>query len=107
MTAKQLNETEISNMPDREFKVMVIKLFTGLEKGVEDLKETFNKERENFLKNQLRMKNWVTEIKNTLEGINTLEKSEEHIHKLEDRVMESNQVEQKKAGRWGQRKRKE
>lgn len=27
-------------MPDREFKVMIIKIFTGLEKRVEDLSET-------------------------------------------------------------------
>ena len=33
ITAREQNETEISNMPDREFKAMVIKIFTGLEKS--------------------------------------------------------------------------
>ena len=28
---KELNEMEINNIPDTEFKVMVIKVFTGLE----------------------------------------------------------------------------
>ena len=32
VTANELNETEISNTPEREFKVMVIKIFIGLEK---------------------------------------------------------------------------
>jgi len=32
-------------MPDREFKVMVIKILMGLEKRVEDLSETLNEER--------------------------------------------------------------
>ena len=32
ITAKELNEMEISNMPDRKFKVMVIKILNELEK---------------------------------------------------------------------------
>lgn len=43
---------EISNVPDREFKVKVLKLSIGLEKRVEDLSKTFNKEIENIQKNQ-------------------------------------------------------
>ena len=52
ITARQLNETEISNTPDREFKVMVIKIFIGLEKRVENFSETLNKETKNIKKNQ-------------------------------------------------------
>jgi len=33
-------------MLDEEFKIMVRKMLTGLEKRVEDLSETLNKERE-------------------------------------------------------------
>ena len=43
-TAKELNETEISNIPNREFKVMVMKILTGCEKRVEDHSEKFNKD---------------------------------------------------------------
>ena len=39
---------EIGNMPNREFKVMVIKILTGLEKRVEGLSEALNKEVENI-----------------------------------------------------------
>ena len=35
---------EISNMIDKEFKVMIIKMFTGLERIVEELREYFNEE---------------------------------------------------------------
>ena len=94
ITARELNETEISNMPDREFKVMVIKITTVFEKGMENLTETLNKEIENI--NQSEMKNSITEIKNTLHGRNSrLEEAEEWISDLEDRVMESNQAEQR------------
>lgn len=47
-TTKELNEMEINNTPDKESKVMVIKIFTGFEKKVEDLSETFNKEKGNI-----------------------------------------------------------
>ena len=33
ITARELNGMEISNMPDSEFKVMVIKILIGLEKS--------------------------------------------------------------------------
>ena len=33
ITARDLSKTNISNMPDREFKVMIIKIFTGLKSG--------------------------------------------------------------------------
>ena len=39
-------------MPDREFKVMVIKILTGLEIRVEDFSETLTKEIENMKRNQ-------------------------------------------------------
>lgn len=35
-TARDLSTTEISHMPDKDFKVMVIKIFTGLEKRAAD-----------------------------------------------------------------------
>ena len=60
ITARDLNEMEISNMPDREFQVMVIKKLSGLEKRVGNLSETLNKELENIKKNQSEIKNSVT-----------------------------------------------
>ena len=54
-------------MPDRYFKLMVIKILTGLRR-VEDLCETLNKEIENIKKNQSEVKNSITEVKITLEG---------------------------------------
>ena len=44
ITARDISKTEIYNMPDREFKVMIIKILTGLEKRVEDISEILNKE---------------------------------------------------------------
>lgn len=41
---KELNEMKINNTPDKEFKVMAMKILYGLDKRVKDLSKTFNKE---------------------------------------------------------------
>jgi len=75
ITAKELYRTEISNMPDREFKVMIIKIVTGLEERVEDFSETLSTEIKN---NQSEIKNITNEIKNTPDGLNSrVDESEE------------------------------
>ena len=38
-----LSKTEISNMSDTEFKVMIIKILTGLHKRVEDFTDILDK----------------------------------------------------------------
>ena len=57
ISEKGLNETKISNMFDKEFKVMIIKMLTGLERRVEEPSETFSKETENIKKSQSELKN--------------------------------------------------
>ena len=64
--ARDLNKTNISNMPDREFKAMNTRILTGLEKRVEDMSETFNKEIRN---NMPEIKCSINEMRNTLEGM--------------------------------------
>ena len=41
---------QISNHPDKEFKVMVIKILTKLRRGMEEHSENYNKEIEYILK---------------------------------------------------------
>ena len=41
-------------MPDREFKVKIIKILNGLFSTVEDISEILNKEMENIKKEQIR-----------------------------------------------------
>ena len=43
ITAGYLREKEISKMPDTEFKVMIIKILTGLQKRVEDIGKNLDK----------------------------------------------------------------
>ena len=60
---------EISNPPDKESKITVIKTFIKLRRRMD--KQNFNKELENIKENQTELKNTVTGIKNALQGINS------------------------------------
>ena len=46
------NETETNNLPDKQFKELVIKMLTELGKRIDEHSENFNKEIENIKKNQ-------------------------------------------------------
>lgn len=48
--SEKVNKMEISNLPDRKFKVMIIKILTELGR-MDKYTENFNKEK-NFFKNQ-------------------------------------------------------
>ena len=68
-----LSEIEVSNLPDKEFKVMVIKILTNLGRRMGEHRENFNKETENIRKYQteiIELKNIITELKSTLEEFN-------------------------------------
>ena len=94
---KELKEVEISNLLDKEFKLMIIKILNKFRVRMDEHSENFDKELENINKDQTELRNIRTEIKNTLEGINSrLDDTEEQISELEDRVVEIIQAEQKK-----------
>ena len=52
---------EISNLLDKEFKIMIIKMFNELGRGLDEHSEKFKKELEN-LRNQTDLKDTITEI---------------------------------------------
>ena len=96
---EELSEVEIANLPEKEFKVMIIKMIKELRRmdAQNEKLEVLNEELENIKNNQTEMKNTITEMKNTLEGINSrLNDTEEQISELEDRVVEITEDEQKK-----------
>lgn len=71
---KDLNEIEISDLPDKEFKILVIKILTELGRRMNEYSENFNKETENIRKYQtevMELKNTITSLKNTTERFNS------------------------------------
>ena len=101
---KQLNEVEIGNLPEKEFRIMIVKMIQGLgkrmEAKIEKMQEMFKKELEEWKNKQTEMNNTITEMKNTLEGINSrITEAEERINDLEDRMVEFTAAEQNKEKR--------
>ena len=70
---KQLNEVEIGNLPEKEFRIMTVKMIQDLgkrmEAKIENMQEMFNKDVEELKNKQTEMNNTITEMKNILEGI--------------------------------------
>ena len=94
---KNPNEMEISNLPDKRFKIMVIKRLTQLDRRTEKHGDNFSKELENIRKNQSELKDSITEVKNTLAGINSrLDDRDEWISDLDERVVEKPESNSKK-----------
>ena len=49
---KQLNEVEIGNLPEKEFRVMIVKMIQTLKNRIEKIQETFNKDLEELKSKQ-------------------------------------------------------
>ena len=62
---RQLNEVEIGNLPEKEFRVMIVKMIQNLRNRMEKIQETFNKDLEELNSKQTVMNNTITEIKNS------------------------------------------
>ena len=69
-TEVQVNEEEIGKLPEKEFRIMIVKMTKNLENKMEKRQESINKDLE--LNNKhTETNNTITETKNTLEGINS------------------------------------
>ena len=65
-TEVQINEEEISKLPEKEFRILIVKMIENLENRMGKMQESINKDLEE-LKNK-HTNNTMIEIKNTLEG---------------------------------------
>ena len=45
-TEVQINEEEIDKLPEKEFRIMIVKMIKNLEKKMEDMQESINKDLE-------------------------------------------------------------
>ena len=70
-TEVQINKEEIGKLPEKEFRIMVVKMIKNLENKMEEIQKSINKDLEELKNKDAETNNTVTEIKNTLEGINS------------------------------------
>ena len=96
----QTNENEIGSLPEKEFRVVIVKMIQNLGNRMEKIQETFNKHLEELKRKQTMMNNTIHEIKNSLEGLNSrITEAEECISDLEDIRVEITIAEQNKEKR--------
>ena len=57
------NEEEIGSLPEKEFRVMIVRMIQNLGNGMEKIQESFNKELEELKSKQTMMNNTLNEIK--------------------------------------------
>ena len=96
----QINENEIGNLPEKEFRVLIVKMIQNLGNRMKKIQETFNKDLEELKSKQTVMNNTITEIKNTLErNSNRITEAEEWKSELEDKMLEITAGEQNKEKR--------
>ena len=70
----QKYEVEVGNIPEKEFRVMRVKMIQDLRKRIEaqteEIEEIFAKDLEDLKNKQAEMNNTIIQNKNTLEWIN-------------------------------------
>ena len=69
-TEVQINEEGRGKLPEKEFKIMIVKMTKNLENKMEKMQESINKDLEELKNKHTETNNTITEIKNTLEVFN-------------------------------------
>ena len=93
-TEVQINEEEIGKLPEKEFRIMIVKMIKNLENKMEKMQESIKKDLEELKSKHAETNNTITEIKNTLEGINSRISEAELNSELEDKMVEITSEEQ-------------
>ena len=70
-TEVQINEEEISKLPEKKIRIMIVKMIKNLESKMEKMQEIINKDLEELENKHTETNNTITEIINTLEGISS------------------------------------
>jgi len=63
-TEVQINEEEIGKLPQKEFRIVTVKMIKNLENRMEKMQESINKDLEELNYKHTEMNNTITEIKN-------------------------------------------
>ena len=68
-TDVQINEEELGKLPEKEFRIVIVKMIKNLENKMEKVQESINKDLEELKNKHAETNNTITEIKNTLGSV--------------------------------------
>ena len=102
--ARDLINTDIGNMSDIEFRMMILKVLARLEKGMEDIKATLSGdikaisgEIKELKPNQVEITKAINEVLSKVEALTArINEAEERISDTEDQMTENKEAEQKR-----------
>ena len=84
-TEVQISEEEIGELPEKEFRIMIVKMIKNLENKMGKMQESINKDIEKLKNKHTEKNNTIPENKNALKGINSIiSEAEEQFSELED-----------------------
>ena len=86
-TEVQINEEETGKLPEKQFRIMIVKMIKNLENKMVKMQELINKDLEELKNRHTETNNIITEIENTLERINSRISEVERISELEDKMV--------------------
>ena len=99
-TEVQINEEEIDKLPEKEFRIIIVKMIKNLEDKMKKMQESINKDLEELKNKHTETNNIISKIKNSLNGVNSrISEAEEQISELEDEMVEITSEEQNKVKR--------
>ena len=88
-TKVQINEEKTGKLPEKEFRIMIVKMIKNLENNMRKMQESINKDLEELKNKHTETNKIITEIKSTLERINSrMSEAKEQIRELKDKMVE-------------------
>ena len=81
----QTNEEEVGSLPEKEFRIMIVKMIQTLGNRMEKIQEMFKKDVEELKSKHTMVNNTINEIKNSLEGIKSRITEEKKIRRRMDK----------------------
>ena len=70
-TEVQINEEEIDKLPEKEFRIIIVKMIKNLEDKMKKMQESINKDLEELKNKHTETNNIISKIKNSLNGVNS------------------------------------
>ena len=99
-TTQMKEQTRNTKVQINEEKIMIVKMIKILENKMRKMQESINKDLEELKNKHAETNSTITEIKNTLEGINSrIYDAEEEISEREDKMVKITSEEQNKVKR--------
>ena len=96
-TEVPIKEEEIGKLPEKEFRIIIVKMIKNLENKTEKMQASINIDLEELKNKYTETNTTTTEVKNTVDGINSrISEAEEQISELEDKIIEISSEEQNK-----------